>query len=136
MPGASSSSAPVSAASATSCGPGCCVRRRASAAFEDAAKLLRRESAEAPAPRGGGKGRKRLVDRLLETPIGQDLGYKAARSQMGDMANSLQRDPQLESLLAGRRKDLGIGGDFDTGMGIGKDLALSHGLGLGRGIGL
>ncbi|MBS0469488.1 MAG: Ti-type conjugative transfer relaxase TraA [Proteobacteria bacterium] len=67
---------------------------------------------------------------------GDYSGYKAARSQMGDMANSLQRDPQLESLLAGRRKDLGIGGDFDTGMGIGKDLALSHGLGLGRGIGL
>ncbi|MGD9725655.1 MAG: Ti-type conjugative transfer relaxase TraA [Nitrospiraceae bacterium] len=67
---------------------------------------------------------------------GNYSGYKAARSQMGDMANSLQRDPQLESLLAGRRKDLGIGGDFDTGMGIGKDLALSHGLGLGRGIGL
>jgi hypothetical protein len=35
-------------------------------------------------------------------------GYKATRSQMGDMANSLQRDPQLESILAGRKKDLGI----------------------------
>ncbi|MFO1055534.1 MAG: NAD(P)/FAD-dependent oxidoreductase [Dongiaceae bacterium] len=51
----------------------------------NAAKLLladlRGESDEAPPRRGGGKGKKRLVDRLLETPIGQDIGYKVARSR-------------------------------------------------------
>lgn len=65
---------------------------------------------------------------------GDYSGYRAARVEMGNMAMSLERDAQMESLLAGRRKDLGI--DMDTGMGIGKDLALSHGLGRGRGLGL
>ncbi|MEE9923647.1 MAG: Ti-type conjugative transfer relaxase TraA [Brucella anthropi] len=65
---------------------------------------------------------------------GDYSGYRAARAEMGNMAMSLERDPQMESLLAGRRKDLGI--DMDTGMGIGRSLALSHGLGRGRGLGL
>ena len=52
------------------------------------------------------------------------------------MAMSLERDPQMESLLANRKRDLGIGGDFDSGRSLGKDLAFSHGLGRGRGIGL
>ena len=53
---------------------------------------------------------------------------------MGNMVASLERDPQLESLLEGRKRDLGI--SFDSGMGIGRDLALSHGLGRGRGLGI
>ena len=65
---------------------------------------------------------------------GDYSGYRAVRAEMGNMAMSLERDAQMESLLAGRRKDLGI--DMDTGMGIGKDLALSRGLGRGRGLGL
>jgi hypothetical protein len=40
-------------------------------------------------------------------------GYKATRSAMGDMAKSLERDPQLESILANRKKDLGIA--FESG---------------------
>jgi hypothetical protein len=62
---------------------------------------------------------------------GDYSGYKAARAEMGNMAMSLERDPQMESLLANRKRELGI--SFDSGLGIGRDLALSHGLGLGRG---
>ena len=40
---------------------------------------------------------------------GDMSGYKATRSAMGDMAKSLERDPQLESILEGRKRDLGIG---------------------------
>ncbi|WP_316158716.1 MULTISPECIES: Ti-type conjugative transfer relaxase TraA [unclassified Bradyrhizobium] len=61
-------------------------------------------------------------------------GYKATRSAMGDMAKSLERDPQLESILAGRKNDLGIG--FESGRRLGQDLAFVHGIGLGRGRGL
>jgi Ti-type conjugative transfer relaxase TraA len=64
---------------------------------------------------------------------GDMSGYKATRSAMGDMAKSLERDPQLESILAGRKQDLGIGGDFDSGRSLGRALALTHGLDLGRG---
>ena len=40
---------------------------------------------------------------------GDISGYKSTRSAMGDMAKSLERDPQLESILEGRKRDLGIG---------------------------
>ncbi len=39
---------------------------------------------------------------------GDMSGYKATRSAMGDMAKSLERDPQLESILANRKRELGI----------------------------
>ncbi len=67
---------------------------------------------------------------------GNYSGYKAARAEMGNMAMSLERDPQMESLLEGRKKQLGIDMDFDSGMRLGRQLALSHGLGRGRSIGL
>jgi hypothetical protein len=38
---------------------------------------------------------------------------------MGNMAMSLERDPQMESLLEGRKKQLGISMDFDSGMRLG-----------------
>ncbi|MGJ5155358.1 Ti-type conjugative transfer relaxase TraA [Bradyrhizobium sp. HKCCYLR1023] len=58
-------------------------------------------------------------------------GYKATRSAMGDMAKSLERDPQLESILAGRKNELGIA--FESGRRLGQDLAFVHGIDLGRG---
>ena len=67
---------------------------------------------------------------------GNYSGYKAARAEMGNMAKSLERDPQMESLLEGRKKQLGIDMEFDSGMKLGRQLSLSHGLGRGRGIGL
>ncbi|BCH12138.1 hypothetical protein MesoLj131c_63960 [Mesorhizobium sp. 131-3-5] len=62
---------------------------------------------------------------------GDMSGYKSTRSAMSDMAKSLERDPQLESLLANRKRDLGI--QTDSGRRLGAELAFSHGLGLGRG---
>jgi hypothetical protein len=61
-------------------------------------------------------------------------GYKATRAAMGDMAKSLERDPQLESILANRKQDLGIG--IESGRRLGLELAFSHGIDLGRGRGI
>jgi Ti-type conjugative transfer relaxase TraA len=67
---------------------------------------------------------------------GDMSGYKSTRAAMGDMAKSLERDPQLESILAGRKRELGI--DFESGRSLGRELAFNHGidLGIGRGLGL
>jgi Ti-type conjugative transfer relaxase TraA len=67
---------------------------------------------------------------------GDMSGYKSTRAAMGDMAKSLERDPQLESILAGRKQQLGIA--FESGRSLGRELAFNHGidLGIGRGIGL
>jgi Ti-type conjugative transfer relaxase TraA len=62
---------------------------------------------------------------------GDMSGYRATRSAMGDMAKSLERDPQLESILEGRKRDLGIG--IDSGRRLGLELAFNHGIDLGRG---
>ncbi|OWJ76671.1 Ti-type conjugative transfer relaxase TraA [Haematobacter missouriensis] len=67
---------------------------------------------------------------------GDMSGYRSTRAEMGDMANRLQRDPQLESILANRKQQLGIGGDIDSGRSLGRVLAFTHGLDLGRGRGL
>jgi len=67
---------------------------------------------------------------------GNYSGYKAARAEMGNMTKSPERDPQMESLLEGRKKQLGIDMDFDSGMRLGQQLSLSHGLGRSRGVGL
>jgi hypothetical protein len=64
---------------------------------------------------------------------GDMSGYKSTRAEMGDMAKSLERDPQLESLLANRKPELGIGGNFDSGRRLGDELAFTHGIDLGRG---
>lgn len=51
--------------------------------------------------------------------------------RMGEMAKSLQRDPQLESLLTNRKAELGIG--MDTGHRLGAEFACCHGIDLSRG---
>ena len=65
---------------------------------------------------------------------GDMSGYNATRSTMGDMAKSLERDPQMESILANRKKDLGIA--FESGRRLGQELAFTHGIDLGRGRGI
>jgi Ti-type conjugative transfer relaxase TraA len=65
---------------------------------------------------------------------GDMSGYKATRSAMGDMAKSLERDPQLESILASRKRELGIA--FESGRRLGQELAFTHGIDLGRGRGI
>jgi hypothetical protein len=71
---------------------------------------------------------------LRQYQAGDIAGYKATRSAMGDMAKSLERDPQLESILANRKRDLGIA--FESGRRLGHELAFSHGIDLGRGRGI
>lgn len=65
---------------------------------------------------------------------GDIMAHKATRREMGDMANSLKRDPQLESLLANRKRELGI--SFETGRRLGDEIAFHAGIGLGRGRGI
>ncbi|AZN73975.1 Ti-type conjugative transfer relaxase TraA [Georhizobium profundi] len=65
---------------------------------------------------------------------GDISAYKATRSAMADMAKGLERDPQMESLLANRKAALGI--EIESGRRLGVELAFNHGIGLGRGRGL
>src|SRR5690554_3857469 len=58
--------------------------------------------------------------RIMPNGAGDYSGYRSARAEMGNMVAGLERDPQLESLLEGRKRDLGI--SFESGMGIGRDL--------------
>ncbi|HLZ06369.1 MAG TPA: Ti-type conjugative transfer relaxase TraA [Bradyrhizobium sp.] len=65
---------------------------------------------------------------------GDMSGYRSTRSAMGDMARSLERDPQLESILANRKRELGIA--FESGRRLGLELAFTRGIDLGRGRGI
>lgn len=58
----------------------------------------------------------------------------AARANLSDMAKSLHRDPQLESLLQNRRAQLGL--DAMSTKTLSQDLQLSLGRGRGMGIGM
>ena len=71
---------------------------------------------------------------LRQYRAGDFSGYEATRSAMGDMARGLERDPQLESLLENRKRELGI--TFETGRRLGLELAFSLGIDLDRGRGL
>jgi hypothetical protein len=71
---------------------------------------------------------------LRQYQAGDISGYRATRSAMGDMAKSLERDPQLESILADRKREQGIA--FESGRRLGQQLGLAHGIGLGKGRGL
>ena len=65
---------------------------------------------------------------------GDVAGRKAIQSEMAGMAKSLERDPQMESILTARKKQLGI--TIDTGRRLGAELAFNHGIDFGRGRGL
>jgi Ti-type conjugative transfer relaxase TraA len=67
---------------------------------------------------------------------GNYAGYEASRKAMSDMARSLERDPQLESLLANRKRALGLDATYDSGRHLGRELAFHHGLELTRSRGL
>lgn len=60
--------------------------------------------------------------------------YRSTRAEMGEMAKSLQRDPQLESVLANRKAELGI--RMESGRRLGAELAYCHGIDITRGRGL
>jgi Ti-type conjugative transfer relaxase TraA len=71
---------------------------------------------------------------LRQYQAGDFSGYRSTRSAMGDMARSLERDPQLESVLENRKRELGI--TFESGRRLGLELAFTHGIDLGRGLGI
>jgi Ti-type conjugative transfer relaxase TraA len=71
---------------------------------------------------------------LRQYQAGDISGYKTTRSAMADMARGLERDPQLESLLENRKRELGIA--FESGRRLGLELGFTHGIDLGRGRGL
>ncbi|RYY23403.1 MAG: Ti-type conjugative transfer relaxase TraA [Sphingomonadales bacterium] len=73
-----------------------------------------------------------MADRAYVT--GDMAARKSARNEMAGMAKSLERDPQLESLLAARKVELGI--SIDTGRKLGAELAFNHGIDFGRGRGI
>jgi Ti-type conjugative transfer relaxase TraA len=63
----------------------------------------------------------------------RDGDFRSARKvseQMAGMAKSLERDAQMESLLRGRKQELGL--NFDTGRKLTHDLASSVGIEMGR----
>lgn len=65
---------------------------------------------------------------------GDKRGARKVAEKMTGMAKSLERDPQMESLLRARRKDLGI--DMDTGRKLARDLASSAEIAMERARGL
>ena len=67
---------------------------------------------------------------------GDMSSYRATRSAMGDMAKSLERDPQMESLLANRKRELGLQMELERRLGLELDFHYGLGLGRGRGLGL
>ncbi|OQW59501.1 MAG: conjugal transfer protein TraA [Proteobacteria bacterium SG_bin9] len=71
---------------------------------------------------------------LRHYQAGDMSGYKATRAAMRDLAKSLERDPQLESILSNRKRELGIA--FESGRRLSHELAFTHGIDLGRGRGL
>lgn len=65
---------------------------------------------------------------------GDMTGASRVKDRMGAMAKSLERDPQLESLLRGRRAELGL--PVEMGRSVGRGLIEYLGIGRGRGLGI
>lgn len=65
---------------------------------------------------------------------GDFRGAKRTAQEMAVMAKSLERDAQVESLLLGRRRELGI--DMDTGRNLARDLANSVSFDRSRDLGM
>jgi len=61
-------------------------------------------------------------------------GAHQIKDRMGAMAKSLERDPQVESLLRGRRVELGL--PSNMGRSVGQGLIEYLGIGRGRGLGI
>jgi Ti-type conjugative transfer relaxase TraA len=65
---------------------------------------------------------------------GDMTGAGQVKERMGAMAKSLERDPQVESLLRARRLELGL--PAEMGRSVGQGLSDYLGIGRGRGLGL
>ena len=73
--------------------------------------------------------------RQRQYQAGEMTGFRATRDSMGEMARSLERDPQLESILEAR-KSAQLGISAIEGESLTRRLAMSIGFDLGRGRGL
>ncbi|MEG3145190.1 Ti-type conjugative transfer relaxase TraA [Sphingomonas sp. RT2P30] len=84
----------------------------------------------------------KFVERWNRLSEGAERAYVAGdvdrrrtiQDEMRGMAKSLERDPQMESILANRKQQLGI--SFDSGRRLGAEIAFHQGIDLGRGRGL
>ncbi|UAL11687.1 Ti-type conjugative transfer relaxase TraA [Caulobacter segnis] len=65
---------------------------------------------------------------------GDMTGARQVKESMGAMAKNLERDPQVESLLRGRRAELGL--PAELGRSVGRGLIEYLGIGRGRGLGI
>jgi len=65
---------------------------------------------------------------------GDMTGARQVKERMGAMAKNLERDPQVESLLRGRRVELGL--PSNMGRSVGQGLSEYLGIGRGRGLGI
>jgi Ti-type conjugative transfer relaxase TraA len=65
---------------------------------------------------------------------GDMTSARQVKDRMGAMAKSLERDPQVESLLRGRRAELGL--PVEMGRSVGRGLIEYLGIGRGRGLGI
>jgi hypothetical protein len=89
----------------------------------------------------------RFVERWTSLDAQRKAAYRAGDIQgerhirnsmgesMGEMAKGLERDPQVESILVGKKAQLRIGGLDFTGS-LTRQLAISIGFDLGRGLGI
>jgi Ti-type conjugative transfer relaxase TraA len=76
------------------------------------------------------------AQRLAAYRAGDMRGERTLRNTMGGMAKSLERDPQLESILAAKKSaQLGIDG-LASERSVTRQLAINIGFDLGRGLGL
>jgi hypothetical protein len=96
--------------------------------------ILTHTNDDVRAPNEAARGQKLDQARLRQYQAGDMAGYRATRSATGDMARSLERDPQMESILANRKRGLGIA--FESGRRLGQELAFTHVIDLGRGRGI
>jgi FMN phosphatase YigB (HAD superfamily) len=102
-------------------------------ASRDAESAYWRDSSLVPEAARGETKRARLAI-SHERDVRSDPERRAHQDGMRDMARSLERDPQMESILANRKQQLGI--SFDSGRKLGAELAFHEGFDLGRGRGL
>jgi Ti-type conjugative transfer relaxase TraA len=85
----------------------------------------------------------RFIERWTSLGAQREVAYRAGdirgerhiRNSMGEMAKGLERDPQVESLLTGKKAQLGLGG-LEPGGSLTRQLAMSIGIDLGRGLGI
>lgn len=78
------------------------------------------------------QGLKQDRDRLYRA--GDMAGREKAGKEMAGMAKSLERDPQVESILRGRTRELGLEMGVNQNRELARELTRDLGLGMGRGM--